>query len=102
MPEYKGGQSSVVHCTSIDEALKGRRVTFIKFDIEGSELAGLQGARNTIRKYHPVLAISAYHKREDIITLPSCIKEIDPGYQLYLRCYHENLAEIVLYGIWKA
>jgi len=99
--EVVSPHTSVVSCTSIDEALKGKRVTFIKFDIEGSELAGLKGASETIKTYHPILAISAYHKREDILTLPSCIKEIDSGYQLYLRCYHENLAELVLYGIWK-
>ena len=60
-----------LECTSIDEALSGKKATFIKMDIEGSELAGLEGARHTIETYHPTLAISVYHKPEDIITLPS-------------------------------
>ena len=87
-------------CTSIDAVLQGGKATFIKFDIEGSELAGLKGARKTIEKYHPTLAISIYHKPEDIIELPTYIKEIAPGYKLYLRCYHEDFQETVLYAIW--
>lgn len=97
---YKTVGDVELECTSVDAVLQGGKATFIKFDIEGSELAGLQGARQTIEKYHPTLAISVYHKAEDIVTLPSYIKEIAPGYQFYLRCYHEDFQETVLYAIW--
>ena len=89
-----------VPVTSIDEVLQGERVTFIKFDIEGSELEGLKGARKTIETYHPTLAISIYHKPQDIIELPEYIKGIAPGYRFYLRSYEEDTIETVLYGIW--
>ena len=90
-----------IEVTSIDSVLKGQKVTFIKMDIEGSEWEALKGARESIQKWHPILAISAYHKPEDIITLPALIKEIEPGYKLYLRCYHEEHTEVVLYAIWE-
>ena len=42
---------------SLDNIIKNEKVTFIKMDVEGSELAALKGAKNTIIKYHPKLAI---------------------------------------------
>lgn len=90
-----------IQVTSIDNVLKGEPVTFIKLDIEGSELEALKGARESIQKWKPTLAISVYHKPEDIITIPTIIKEIEPGYKLYLRCYHEDYTETVLYAIYE-
>jgi len=88
-----------ISVTSIDNVLNGKPATFIKMDIEGSELEALKGAEETIKKYHPVLAISAYHKPEDIVELPAYIRSIDPEYKFYLRSYHLEFTEIVLYAI---
>lgn len=56
-------------------------------DIEGSELKALEGAKNTIQRNNPKLAISIYHKYEDIIELPLKILELEPEYKFYLRHY---------------
>ncbi len=74
-------------------------VTFIKMDIEGAELEALKGAHDTIRKYRPKLAISIYHKREDVYDIPKYIKSIVPEYRLYLRHYSNNTGELVLFAI---
>lgn len=88
----------IVSCDSLDNLLNGELVTYIKMDIEGAELKGLMGARNTIEKYKPKLAISIYHKAEDIIELPLYIKELVPEYKLYLRHHSSSLSETVLYA----
>ena len=38
-------------------SLKGKNVTFIKYDIEGYELKALRGSEQTIKKYSPVVVI---------------------------------------------
>lgn len=58
------------------------RVDFIKVDIEGAERLMLEGARNTIKRFHPRLAICTYHLPDDKETLTSIIRDIDPSYNI--------------------
>ncbi|HHV10480.1 MAG TPA: FkbM family methyltransferase [Clostridiales bacterium] len=87
-----------VAVTSIDNVLKGKKATFIKLDVEGSELETLKGAKETIIKYKPRLAISVYHKPEDIIELPFYILGLVNDYKLYLRHYTASVNETILYA----
>ena len=68
-------------------------------DIEGSELEALKGAAETIKKWRPKLAISIYHKYEDIIEIPEYILSIVPDYSFYIRHYSSDIWETVLYAI---
>ncbi|HWT73633.1 MAG TPA: FkbM family methyltransferase [Mobilitalea sp.] len=91
---------SLVEVVSLDSFLNGKGATFIKMDIEGSELKALKGASDTIKRYHPRLALSLYHKAEDIITIPSFIKSLDENYKFYLRHYSNFGIETVLYAVY--
>lgn len=86
---------------SIDDFVRQRNlpaVHFIKFDIEGAEKDALLGAKQTIRKYRPTLAVSVYHRTEDIIELPRIIKELYPGYGLHLHGVCLNYGESILFA----
>lgn len=84
----------------IDEAIdEGDKVTFIKMDVEGSELESLKGAEKIIRRDKPKLAICIYHKPEDMWTIPLYIKELVPEYKLYIRHHSNGEVETVLYAI---
>ena len=93
-----GTGTETVPTTALDEELDGKRVTFIKMDIEGAELPTLQGTKNIIKEQRPTLAISVYHKPEDIIEIPEYLIGLDIGYRFYLRHYSLYGIETVLYG----
>lgn len=72
--------------------------TFVKMDIEGSELMALDGARQTIRKNHPQMAISVYHKSTDLLEIPLYIKSLVPEYKMYLRHHaYDDSRQLILY-----
>ncbi len=76
-------------------------VDYIKLDIEGAEQDALDGAKETIKKYHPVLAVCVYHKAQDWYKVPQRILEIRDDYNIYLRHYMEGIYETVMYFIPK-
>lgn len=84
---------------SIDDVLDGDEATFIKMDVEGSEMSALIGAERTIRTYKPKLAICIYHKREDFIDIPRYIKSLRDDYKFYIRNHDSAGIECVLYAI---
>ena len=75
------------------------RITFIKMDIEGAELSALKGAKKTIQKYKPKLAICIYHKPQDLWEIPLYIKESNPSYKLFLRHHTVLEFETVCYAV---
>jgi FkbM family methyltransferase len=74
-------------------------VTFIKMDIEGSELDALHGAEKIIRKHKPKLAICVYHRPEDLVDIPKYLQGLGLDYKFYLRSYSCMGVETVLYAI---
>lgn len=73
-------------------------ITFIKMDIEGAEKEALKGASKHLQK-GAKLAISVYHKIEDLYEIPRIIKEINPDYKLYLRHYGQSFVETLVYAV---
>lgn len=89
------GNTSISVCT-IDEIIKDN-VTFIKMDIEGSEVSAINGAQKTILKYHPKLAICVYHKGDDFISIPRAVLKIRKDYSIHLRHYTQGVYETVMF-----
>jgi FkbM family methyltransferase len=73
-----------VEVASVDETTN-QDATFIKYEIEGSELEALKGSRKTIENKRPKLMIALYHKPEDILTIPQYIKSLDMHYKIGFR-----------------
>ncbi len=91
-----------IELTTIDTIAKDGRVFAIVMDIEGSELLALKGARETIIRDHPVLAIRVYHRADDLITIPQFIQSIaKENYKMYLRVNSIDFGayDITLYAV---
>lgn len=93
------GNLPKVGAVALDDVLGDKEVTFIKMDIEGAETEALHGAEGIIVKQKPRLAISIYHKPEDIFTIPRLILKYNPEYKLYLRHYSFSDYDTVLYAV---
>ncbi len=88
-----------VSIVKIDDIVK-EPVTFIKMDIEGSEMLALEGAKEHIIKDNPQLTICLYHLMEDIFEIPLYIKKLNSKQRFNIR-YHGGVdvpEEIVLYA----
>lgn len=86
---------------SLDQCLQNIAIDFIKFDLEGSEYDAIIGAENIIQKCRPKLALSLYHKPEDLWRLPLLLKNICTDYNFYIRQHYFNSFDCVLYAIPK-
>lgn len=96
-----GAGENVVKTLTIDDLVAQRgleRLDFIKMDIEGAELPALEGARDTLRRFRPKLAICAYHKIDDFVTLPDFLESLGCGYRLWLAHSTIHLEESVVFA----
>lgn len=85
---------------TIDNLCSSEKVTYIKMDIEGSEMQALRGAQNVIRRDKPKLAICIYHKPEDYYEIPLYIKELVPEYKFYIRHHKFSMNDTVCYAVY--
>ncbi len=88
----------IVNVERIDDVI-AEPYTFLKMDIEGGEVAALQGASQTISKHHPRLALSVYHKADDLRVIPELVLSYREDYDLYLRHYTEGVTETVMFFV---
>ncbi len=96
---FVGSGKFEVDCVTLDETLADQKPTYIKMDIEGSELDALAGAQNTIKKNLPILAISAYHRPNHLWRIPSIINSYSDQYRFFLRPHDLEVWDLVCYAI---
>lgn len=101
-----GGNSLITSCTedselvnvvTLDSFVKDNnleRVDFIKSDIEGFERNLLLGARQTLKRFAPKLAICTYHLPDDPVVLAKIIKEANPNYTI-VQMRHKLFAAVL-------
>ncbi len=92
------GGETTIQVVALDDILPTFATNYIKLDIEGAEPLALRGASKIIRRFHPRLAVCVYHAPEHLWTIPQLIREMEPTYQLALRCHQWNGFDIVVYA----
>lgn len=74
-------------------------VSLIKLDIEGAENQALEGGRKLIETRRPKLAVCAYHKPDDFLTILDTLSSLRDDYNLTLRHYSPILFDSVIYAL---
>ena len=98
--EMENSGGIVIPVVAIDDTMDlNDKVTMIKMDIEGSELEALKGAKKTIQRDKPKLAICIYHKPEDVIEILEYILSLHDDYKLYIRHYQMSPCETIVYAL---
>jgi FkbM family methyltransferase len=72
---------------------------YIKLDIEGAEIPSIGAVVDFISHKRPVLAISVYHRPDDLLDAVQIIERARAGYALYLRCHGAGGEDLMLYAI---
>lgn len=84
---------------TVDNIVCGNKVTLINMDVEGSELMALYGAEETIKRHKPKLAISVYHRKDDIFAIYRYIKALIPEYKIYFRVHKHLPTDAIMYAV---
>lgn len=78
------------HTCCIDDIVLGRKVDFIKMDLEGAELSAISGAEKTFRTNKSRSSICCYHRYRDEERIRRKLKEygyytdVSAGYMLFM------------------
>lgn len=94
----KSEGSETIKVGKLDNYIK-EKPTYIKMDIEGAEKEAIQGMKTILEDYRPKIAVSVYHKPQDIFEIPLMLKEMGLNYSFYLRHYSKMYYDTVLYCI---
>lgn len=74
-----------VPAVTIDTLCRDCRAGLIKLDIEGAEHEAFDGGEKTILRDQPDMAVSLYHRTDDVWSLCDRIHSLLPSHRLYLR-----------------
>ena len=87
--KFQGGHFIEVPLTTIDKMVAELglpKVDFIKMDIEGAEQKAVVGARNTIARFRPRMALCIYHVQDDPRMVPKLVHDAVSDYKVSKTC----------------
>ena len=92
------GDGTLVPEYSFDLTFPSASISHIKLDVEGAELDVLKGLTTTISRCSPSLAVSVYHKPDDLVTLTKYILEFACYSRFDLRTFANQSFETIFYA----
>lgn len=81
----KSAKCTTVDVRTVDSIVKDENIDLIKLDVEGDEADAIEGCRQTIKRCAPSMAVSVYHRTQDIFELPLLLGKLLPDHKMYLR-----------------
>jgi FkbM family methyltransferase len=85
---------------ALDDVLPSNHAkTYVKLDVEGFETQALAGGSRILKAERPILAVSIYHRPEDLWKIPLSLHDLKLGYSLALRTEGDDGMDVVCYAI---
>ena len=75
------------------------RVDLLRLDVGGAEKAVLEGARKTLARWRPRLAVAVHHNAEDLAETPAHVARLGLGYRMFLGHFGVGTGETVLFAV---
>ncbi|KZN39497.1 hypothetical protein N480_01290 [Pseudoalteromonas luteoviolacea S2607] len=92
----------LVEGSCLGEQMLACQCNILKMDIEGADFDALLQAREYISAYQPTLALSLYHRPQDLWAIPQFINKCAPDrYDFYIRQEGHWLLETQFYAVPK-
>lgn len=89
-----------VEVVPLDEVVEADGApVYLKFDVEGAEWEALRGGEKLLARARPLMAISVYHRPDDLWQLPLSVAERDLGYRFFLRTQGEDGTDVICYAL---
>ena len=91
-----------VEVKTVDQIIleKNRRLTYLKADLEGYERKMIHGAKNSLIKYRPRIAITTYHNKDDHKYLADFLQSLNLGYNIKFKGVEERYGQPVMLHAW--
>lgn len=83
----------------LDQLLADARPTYLKADVEGSELELLDGAAGLVARGTTIWALTCYHVQNHIWEIPARFLAYADRYTFHLRRYADDCWETVFYAV---
>lgn len=96
----EAGGITRIGINKLDTLLEGKKITYLKADIEGFEQEMLKGAEQTIKANKPKIAITTYHTENNPDDIISIIKGYVPEYNYYVKGIYEETPKPVMIHFW--
>lgn len=92
--------TATVPITTVDRVLADLHcvASYVKYDTEGFEREAIWGTQNAIAS-GCALAVSVYHKPEDLWAIPLLLRDLQNKYKFHLREHGPDGIDTVLYAI---
>ena len=91
-----------VDVLTVDEFCRRNMVapTYLKADVEGSEIELLRGAEEVIRTCRPKIAITTYHRQGDADEIRRILLRLNPAYHIRVKGIEPCAGEPVMLHAW--
>jgi FkbM family methyltransferase len=90
-----------IDADALDHIVGNDVYEYVKFDVEGSEIAALDGARALLRRARCV-AVASYHYADDLVDIPNHVAELielkrDKNWKCAFHHYSECMEDSIFY-----